>query len=73
MTAANGEIGRSWPACQLCHDSGEQAEADVYATVPMCGKRPRYPLCLTCYDDIAAECEDVVPIEDVVPSGGTGS
>ena len=42
------------PKCRLCIDSNvPPAEADLFATVPMCGKRPRYPLCLPCYEDIA--------------------
>lgn len=56
---------KQWPECRLCHDSGEHSDGDVWATIPMCGKRPRYALCLRCYDDIAAECEDVRPIEAV--------
>jgi hypothetical protein len=58
------------PKCRLCMDSNvPPAEADLFATVPMCGKRPRYPLCLPCYEDIAEECEDVTLVEDVSESG----
>lgn len=50
--------------CHLCEQFGDTAEADLYATVPMCGHYPRYPLCLGCYEDIASECQDVRLIED---------
>ena len=45
--------------CGIC---GRQAE--VMATVPMCGERPRYPLCNEHLADLAwsGYVEDVVPL-----------
>ena len=45
---------------ELCGVCGEPA--DVIATVPMCGKRPRYAMCLDCWLPIeeAGYCENVV-------------
>lgn len=39
-------------------------EAEVVATVPMCGERPRFPLCHACLDDLTFSdfTEDVVPL-----------
>jgi hypothetical protein len=39
-------------------------EADVIATVPMCGERPRYPICGECLDIIGYGdyAEDIEPI-----------
>lgn len=42
------------PKCDLCGKEAEQR-----ATVPMCGKRPRFWLCDRCLNDIDAYVEDV--------------
>jgi len=46
-------------------------EAEVMATVPMCGERPRYPLCHDCLEPIAwsGYAENVVPLAGI--TGGT--
>jgi hypothetical protein len=45
--------------CGIC-----QREAEVMATVPMCGKRPRYALCHECLGDLtwSEYAEEVVPL-----------
>lgn len=35
------------PPCGIC-----QQPADLYGTVPMCGERPRYPMCFACHEDL---------------------
>lgn len=47
------------PLCGVC-----QRPAEVMATVPMCGERPRYPMCWECFEDINScdYAEDVVPL-----------
>jgi hypothetical protein len=44
--------------CGIC-----QRPSEVMATVPMCGQRPRYPLCYECLSDLSYcdYAEDVVP------------
>lgn len=44
------------PPCGVC-----QEPADVIATVPMCGERPRYPICFDCFEPIdwSGYAEDV--------------
>lgn len=48
------------PPCGVCGDP-----AEVIATVPMCGQRPRYPLCHECFEPINwngyAEDVEVLP------------
>jgi hypothetical protein len=42
--------------CGVCNNP-----AEVIATVPMCGRRPRYPMCHECFESInwAGYAEDV--------------
>lgn len=45
MPARDAELVR--PPCGIC-----QQPADLYGTVPMCGERPRYPMCFGCHEDL---------------------
>ena len=59
--APRAESGQSdlIPACGIC-----AFPAEVMATVPMCGERPRYPLCHDCLEDLSYSdyAEEVVPL-----------
>ena len=56
---------RIHPLCALCANFGRVRAATVRATIPMCGKRPRYALCDQCMTELAAEVEDVELIAGV--------
>lgn len=45
--------------CGVCN-----RDAVAMATVPMCGERPRYPLCQSCLDDLlwSEYAEEVSPL-----------
>jgi hypothetical protein len=47
------------PECGVC-----KRPAEVIATVPMCGERPRYPMCWECFEPInwSGYAEEVTPL-----------
>jgi hypothetical protein len=45
--------------CGICKNP-----AELTVTVPMCGERPRYPLCHECFISIAGYTEDVEVLTD---------